>query len=373
VILRVVLGAFLLGLFARPATADRKERLDQIRHEIEKRESKARTYAEKAKGYFQELDGLDRQLVETRRSRRRLRRRRQTAEEELKAAKVGVEKAAHALGVTRKSLEVRLVALYKFQSVGGLPALWVGRDFQSFSRVRRALGRVLQQDGVLFEQHRSARAAWVRSREQSRQLLEEISEAQKEIDTRNDRVRKNSVERHNLVALLRSRAEQEKRAADELRAAASKLEQTLRTLPAEGRSEPGHGLHRGQVVWPVKGPVRLGFGRQIDPEFGTRTRRSGIEIDAPRGREVQAVEQGRVLFAGWFRGYGQLVILDHGEDCVSVSGYLEELFVKKGDRVRKGDKIGTIGEAGSLSGPGLYFEIRRHGRPEDPQAWLGSR
>jgi septal ring factor EnvC (AmiA/AmiB activator) len=80
-----------------------------------------------------------------------------------------------------------------------------------------------------------------------------------------------------------------------------------------------------------------------------------------------------VLFSGWFRGYGQMVILDHGGDDVTVSGYLDELRVEAGDEVRSGDVIGTVGETGSLSGPGLYFEIRHAGQPVDPTTWLQSR
>jgi septal ring factor EnvC (AmiA/AmiB activator) len=114
----------------------------------------------------------------------------------------------------------------------------------------------------------------------------------------------------------------------------------------------------------------MAFGRQVDPEFGTQTLRNGVEIDAPAGAQVVAVADGRVLFAGWFRGYGQMVIVDHGADDLTVLGYLDALSVKKGDMVRAGQEIGTVGETGSLSGAGLYFEIRAGGKPVDPQIWL---
>ena len=80
-----------------------------------------------------------------------------------------------------------------------------------------------------------------------------------------------------------------------------------------------------------------------------------------------------MLFAGWFRGFGQLVIMDHGAGSVSVSGYLDELEAAAGDWVEEGQTIGRGGETGSISGPGLYFEIRHESRPVDPTRWLRPR
>ena len=366
--------ALLLVVWPLPGPgAGRSERLAEIRQEIEAREARAQSYRAEAKGYFEELDALDRLLTETRRSRRRLRRRQRAAEEELKLEREGLGEAAGTLEKTRKALEIRLVALYKFGSTGGVPALLSARDFQTFARRREGLARVLAQDAELFDRYQTIWAAWDRQRDQTERLLAEIATAQTEIDKRDQRVRHDSIERHNLIALLRSRSAQEERAAQELRRAAERLQRAIEEMPAGFVPPSGTGLRQGRVPWPVRGPVRLDFGRQTDPEFGTLTRRSGIEIESDRGTPVTAVSAGRVLYAGWFQGYGQLVILDHGGDTLSVSGYLEELSVDKGRTVQLGETIGTVGETGSLLGPGLYFEIRHQGKPVDPQAWLGSR
>ena len=79
---------------------------------------------------------------------------------------------------------------------------------------------------------------------------------------------------------------------------------------------------------------------------------------------------GRVRYAGWFQGYGRLVILDHGGGYYTVSGHLAEIAVAVGDTVASGAPIGTVGDSGSLSGPRLYFEIRRGGEALDPREWL---
>jgi septal ring factor EnvC (AmiA/AmiB activator) len=370
---RAAVALALAGLALGPPRAEAaksSERLERLRVEIEEREARARDFAQQADGYLGELEAVDRELTELRRSLRRLRREERAAEKNLRQAEVALERAARELDQSEKMLENRLVALYKFGRAGGVPALYSARDFQGFVQRSESLGRILEADSRVFEQHREARAAWSASRESSRALVEELRAAQREAAAREERVRRKLVERRNLVGLLRSRSDREHRAAEELRVAAQRLEEALEDMPSEFRPSAAGALTPGRLLWPADGRVRLGFGRQLDPEFGTETVRNGVEIQAPAGAPVLAVADGRVLFSGWFRGYGQVVILDHGEDRLTVSGFLDELSVDAGDEVRKGETIGTVGETGSLSGPGLYFEIRHQGRPVDPVTWL---
>jgi septal ring factor EnvC (AmiA/AmiB activator) len=348
---------------------DRAERLERIREEIEDREARAREYAEDAEGALGELEAIDRELTELRRSARRLRTRQKAARAELSEAQARLVGAKASRDEIAKALRARLVALYKFRSTGGIPALYSARDFQAVARLEGGMSRVLAEDGRLFERYREATVRWQEGQAKSQALVDELAAARREIDQRREREQEQQVERRNLVALMTSRADRERAAAEELREAGRRLEKALADLP-RGSHPAGEGLRRGQVAWPVQGVVRLAFGRQVDPEFGTSTRRTGLEIAAERGAEVRAVAPGRVLFAGWFRGYGQMVIIDHGRNTLSVSGYLEELHAQADDVVGAGERIGTAGDTGSLSGPGLYFEIRESGTPVDPALWL---
>jgi septal ring factor EnvC (AmiA/AmiB activator) len=350
------------------AGAEEEERLEKIRSEIEAREARAREFASEAKGYLGELEAIDRELVETRKSLARLRKRRGAAEEELQSARTALRDAERARTATERDLGTRLVALYKFRATGGLPALASAGDFQSFARLQRGLSAVLQQDAVLFGRYREAELASRFERDRSASLVAELAATGSEIKSREDRTRRKLVERTNLVELLRSRADREHKAAGELREAAERLEQALRELP-EGRSV-GQGLALGRVPAPVRGALRLAFGLQVEPEFGTETLRTGVEFAAPEGAPVRAVAPGRVLFAGWFRGYGQMVILDHGKGSLTVSGYLGEMAVAADDSVAAGQLIGSVGRTGTLGEPGLYFEIRKDGQAVDPERWL---
>src|SRR4029453_16961917 len=107
---------------------------------------------------------------------------------------------------------------------------------------------------------------------------------------------------------------------------------------------------RGRLAPPVSAPVVERFGK-VAAEFGTETFRKGIELGAPAGSAVAAVADGVVRFAGWFRGYGKIVIVDHGDSYFTVLGHLDEIAVSAGDAGRPGDRLGRAGATGSVAGP----------------------
>ena len=372
---RFVLLVGVALLWALPSTGGEEgvRRLEELRREIEAREARARALGSQAEGLLGELEAVDRELHEIRRSLRLLGERRRQAERELEEARRRQRQVERDLTKVQNQLESRLVALYKFDSTGGIPAFYSAGTFQEFLLRRDALTRVVGQDERLFARYRAAEADYRRSRERAATLVSEIEQTEREMAPREEEARRRHVERRNLVALLRTRADRERRVADELREAAERLERMLAEHRDSSERAVGSGLPRGALLRPAEGPIRLGFGRQLDPEFGTETVRNGIEIAAVAGSPVRAVAEGRVLFAGWFKGYGQIVILDHGVEDVSVSGYLAEVGVEPGAAVERGAVIGEVGETGPLSGPGLYFEIRHDGKPVNPEGWFAPR
>ena len=146
--------------------------------------------------------------------------------------------------------------------------------------------------------------------------------------------------------------------AKELQGFIEKLEKEKAVL-AYGK--PKGELVKGKLSLPVQGKVISLF-----KEKG----QNGIEIKAPVGTEIRAVLPGRVLYADWFKGFGNLVIIDHGDHIFTVSGYSSQVLKKEGDTVAQGEPIALVGSAGSLKGPCLYFEIRHNGKPEDPIQWI---
>ncbi len=152
----------------------------------------------------------------------------------------------------------------------------------------------------------------------------------------------------------------------------SRLEQLLariqsRTanLPTEKDSTGFEGM-KGQLLLPVTGIVSRQFGANRN---AGKMRWRGVFIDAPEGEPVHAVHYGRVVFSEWLRGFGLLLIVNHGKGYMSLYGHNQMVYRETGDWVIAGEMIAAVGDTGGQSRPGLYFEIRIDGTPADPQLW----
>lgn len=124
---------------------------------------------------------------------------------------------------------------------------------------------------------------------------------------------------------------------------------------------------RGQLGWPVKGKIEKLFGKSRQ---AANIKWNGVIISSAEGKEVKAVSHGRVAYADWLRGYGMLIIIDHGEGYMTLYGHNQALYKETGDWVEAGDVIATVGKSGGYAESGLYFEIRNNGQPSNPVSWF---
>jgi septal ring factor EnvC (AmiA/AmiB activator) len=180
-------------------------------------------------------------------------------------------------------------------------------------------------------------------------------------------------QKHQMVARLRL---EEREASQELAALEEKARRLQRLVDALLQQKQGLDpvmdirTVMGALSWPVEGKVIESFGRQRNPKFSTFTSNNGLKIEGVPGTEVRAVFQGTVLFSQWFKGYGNLIILDHGNRVFSLYGNLKAASVAVGDRIATGQTIAGVGDSEDATSGYLYFEIRQDNRPEDPQKWL---
>jgi len=137
-----------------------------------------------------------------------------------------------------------------------------------------------------------------------------------------------------------------------------------------GRAPSGFQSSKGRLPFPAKGIIEVGFGRVVNPRFNTVTVQKGVDIRAGQGSLVFAVADGKVAYSGWLRGYGNLIILDHGGGYYTLMAHLDSFSKSVGDAVKRGAEVGKVGDTGSVKGPYLYFEIRKGKEALDPAAWL---
>lgn len=145
-----------------------------------------------------------------------------------------------------------------------------------------------------------------------------------------------------------------------------RLRDVFADIPKQLQAAEPFAARRGRLPWPLAGKVAVGFGSSDDSGRAI----SGIVVAASTGAEVRAVSHGRVAYADWLKGYGLILILDHGDGYMSLYGYNETLLKDVGDWVDVGEPIATAGTSGGRRNAGLYFELRARGKPLDPRGWL---
>jgi septal ring factor EnvC (AmiA/AmiB activator) len=270
----------------------------------------------------------------------------------------------------RPEVERRLVDLYKLGQAGYWRLLLDIDNLRSIGRVYRTAAALNRLDRERVQQHERT----LRSLEQERGALEahlrELTRLQQQAVAARAAIDRAVTGRTALVTSIDQRRDLNAQLAGELEAARQRLQGTVAQLGGRGGSvmlplPP----FRGALPWPAQGIVTGRFGRQTNSRFGTSIARSGIEISLPEGQPVRVVHEGTVAYADQFTGYGNLMIVDHGESNYSLYGYLSSMEVARGTHVDAQAQLGTSGRDPS-GNPALYFELRIDAKPVDPLQWL---
>jgi septal ring factor EnvC (AmiA/AmiB activator) len=335
-----------------------------------------------------ELEQVEQRLADKQQDIKKLESRIARTQGDVNGLRGEVQSLERQRGGQEQTLARRLRAMYKVHAQGGaLPLLLSGDDPVARAVAVRHLTSLAALDARLIQEYRgtSDRLNDRRRREETRQR--ELADLKSDAQREQVEVDRDAAKRRTLLAKVRDERAYHERMVGELTEATRRLEAFINDLQAKQRrlarvpppkggvSPPGVGFGtlRGRLPWPTEGRIIAAFGAQVHPRFGTRTFRNGVDIEADGGREVAAVFGGHVIYTGWFKGYGNLIILDHDHEYYTLYAHMAEVGVKEGDDVRQGQKIGTVGDTGSLEGPRLYFEVRHQGKPQDPEQWLRQR
>jgi septal ring factor EnvC (AmiA/AmiB activator) len=132
----------------------------------------------------------------------------------------------------------------------------------------------------------------------------------------------------------------------------------------------GFASQKGRMSLPVRGEIVESYGKHKHPEFNSFTFSKGLSIAASSGTEIKSIYEGTVIFADYFKGFGNMIIVDHGGGYFSLYAHASRLTKKVGAEVAKHDTLGAVGDVDSSKGSMLYFEIRQQGKPVDPAGWV---
>jgi len=283
-------------------------------------------------------------------------------------------------------LNQRLVDIHKFGTAEELLIIFAAEDTHEVLNAVYLMRRLAEHDSFLIDQLQRRRQDLELSKvtlEDHRDRLNERSRSlEQERQSYNSAVRQTNAY---LNDIRRQRAVAE-RAAREMEEAQRAVGQAITELMRQrrerdeaarrsGRGTIGvdhlAGRGRGNMFdWPLRGPISSPFGQRVHPVFRTRMFHSGIDIAAPRGTPVRAAAPGEVLFEGWMRGYGRVIIIDHGRNFSTVYAHLSETRVREGTIVGAGTVIGAVGDTGTTTGYHLHFEVREGSTARNPLDFL---
>lgn len=294
----------------------------------------------------------------------------------------------------RNEMERRLTSLYKAGEIGAIRMFFSAESFPQLAENIRYMRSILDNDKIIFTEY-NQKIAELRKLKVN---LERDADKKEKIK-QNIALKKNEIEQEKnkkaeyLAKIRQDRSSHEKSLkelqanAGRLQAMISKLEALSRRKAAPQRYEKpgakpkpleelppvpdrGFASQKGRMSMPVRGQILESYGKHKHPEFNSYTFSKGVSIAAGSGSEIKSIYEGSVIFADSFKGYGNMIIVDHGGGYFSLYAHASRLLKKVGADVSRHETIATVGDTDSSKGSMLYFEIRHQGKPVDPAGWV---
>ena len=354
------------------------QRKKDIQREIEKGRQDVAAIIRRENGIIQQLNQVEMTLNTSKKRAASLKKEIEKLAhmiDETSAASERLRKRVHA---NEKYVSKRLVALYKLNRIGQFHLLASAESMNKFIQRKAALEKILNYDEKIRRNllENQAELKNMLKRLDADRALKSAHAAEHQKQTK--LISLEQSRRTKLLADIRKQKSLELAAIDSLVQAAAALERKITSLstveleatPDNNASQLPFSAHKGLLIMPVNGKIINLYGEYKNPKYNITNFRSGIDIKADQGEPIRSVFKGKVIYSEWFKGYGNMIIIDHGNSYYTVYAHLEETFKSKGDTVDAGEVIATLGDTGSMTGAKLYFEVRHHGKPLNPLNWL---
>jgi septal ring factor EnvC (AmiA/AmiB activator) len=366
-------SSLLLASFCYAATP--QEEYNNVQKEIKVHKKKLEKAKKREDSILTDLERINKQLnikeSELRKYKKRL------INTESRISGVEADISLNKGNIERRSewIKKKLRAMYKYGHAPEIAMLFLSAD--DISQLMRS-GKFLQY--VALSEHKvlntyKENLESLQSKERQLMILkEELVSNRKKVSDEEKSLAESKSNREILLASVKKEKSSYTKMLNELKDTSKRLLDVIReSEKTDTFSATGFSKLKGKLSWPLEGKVAVPYGSQKDPNFNTPIFRSGAYIQSNNDSLAKAVYNGKVVFAEWFKGYGQLVIINHGEGYHTLYGSLSEIFTKVGDIIKANDEIGRVGNSGVLNAPSLYFEVRYKGKPLDPLQWLKKR
>jgi septal ring factor EnvC (AmiA/AmiB activator) len=352
----------------------REEELERIRTDLREKRRQASEIAGREHDLQAEVDRINAEIDVNRELLYKLGEKQAVLLQDLELAHADLAIAEERLASAALMLERRLRAIYKFGRGEAMEVILLSKTFADLAKRIYYLSVIADHDRELM--------TVFSERVETRRVLKDHITAKKhridavgtevETETRNLELKKE--ERDALVARLKEKRYYYENLTERLEEASRDLENLIADLETRREDAEFAGTsfegRKGGLMWPCAGEVVANFGVETHPRFGTIIRNNGIDIKTMPGTKIRAVANGVVSFAGALSGFGNCIVVSHGEGFYTLYGHLDSMIAEKGYNVAEGLAIGVVGETSTPEGAVLHFEIRHGKKPLDPALWL---
>ena len=358
-------------LAAAPVLADelveKQQQLNSVQQQIEAQQRKAELARRKEQTIAEQLRAIQQELDTAEDEYEAVNDQLENTEQHIKANVELSNRLTKKLEVQTKTLHRRIRDIYKNGQVNYLDVLLGAKDFNDFVGRMEILKKILAYDNALIQGTKADRETLRKAKEQLEADRAKIVELRKLAAAKREQVAERRQERRGVLNAATYERETAERAYRELIETSRQIEQLIKRIQS---GEKNIGGSTGTMTWPAEGEITSPFGWRVHPIFGTQRLHTGIDIGADYGDAIRAADGGVVIHADWMGGYGNAVIIDHGNGISTLYAHNSQLLVSEGQTVSKGQTVARCGSTGYSTGPHLHFEVRHNGSPVNPLNYL---
>ncbi len=371
---RYVSALLAVSLLLSPtylSTADDLDNeLQDVQGQIEESRSTQASWQAIITDIAEKLKAIQAELDEATRKLQAIKKEQDQVNLQIKQLQEEIQKAEVQLRARQAILNKRVRVIYMHGQLSYIEVILGANSFSDFANRLELLKRIIRSDFNLIQEIQQRKAAIEAKKveiEKEKARLDELASQAQKVQ---DKVKVKKAEQQRVLAHARTQQDAAKQMEADLIARSNEIRQIIQSRMQQnsGSDQIVHGS--GTFIWPCNGPITSPFGYRTHPIFGTTIYHSGIDIGVDYNTPIHAADGGTVILAGWCGGYGNAVIIDHGNGLQTLYGHNTSVAVSEGQTVSQGQVIAYSGSTGYSTGPHCHFEVRRNGEAVDPMGYL---
>jgi septal ring factor EnvC (AmiA/AmiB activator) len=362
----------LVSIASPSAGSTPQEEYKKIQEKLSEEKKRLSEALERESSVLGEIDRVNLKLSKTEEELRQFRKSLRQTEAAIGTVSGELAKTKQSLEMQKKWMERKLRSMNRFGYGSDVLMQFLSvDDLSGLMRSWKYLEYLARYEHGIIEAYRVNITKLDEEQKKLEALKAEMKTREKRVRTKENELAERKREKETILTSVRTEKKTRQNMISELREASRRLQDIIaESSKKEDYAGKGFGQLKGRLFWPAEGHIVVPYGAQKDAQFDTPVFRNGIHIETEPSADARAVFSGKVIFAEWFKGFGQLIIVNHGGGYHTLYGNLAEIFSKVGDIIRENSVIGKVGTSGTLNAPGIYFEIRYKGKPLDPSQWL---